>query len=104
MARFATRPVNGDLQGGALHQFEAISEGIEHMDAAEIVERCVGPGRQARAFASRDDFIQVIDHQGRVGSLGGMEIGFNSEVKIHETRREPHAVPGRHGCGLRDFG
>lgn len=92
------------LWTGAFHEFEAIAEGIENVDAAEIGEGGIRPGRKARALASSYDLVEIVDHECGVGALGGMEVFLDAKVEIHWAGREPDAAAARHGCRLGDFG
>src|ERR1700733_6500284 len=84
------------LRSGALHQFEAVTEGIEDVDAAKIIEGGVGFSEMAGALASRDDIVEIVHNKRWMRALGRMEIGLHAEVKIHGAGHEPYAVASRH--------
>jgi DNA/RNA endonuclease YhcR with UshA esterase domain len=64
----------------ALHEFEAIAEGVEDVDAAKIVERYVGSSRKACAFTGGDYLVDIVDHERRMSALGGMKVLLDANV------------------------
>ena len=64
----------------ALHEFEPIAEGVEDVNAPKFVERYVGSGRKACAFAGGDYVVDIVDHQCGMSALGGMKVLLNANV------------------------
>jgi hypothetical protein len=97
------------LRSGAFDQFEAIAEGIEDVDASEIVERGVGLRRKTGEFAGGDDIVKAVDNvavdnECRVSAPCRVKIGLDSKMKIHGTCDEPDAVAFCYFSWLFDFG
>ncbi len=90
----------GTLGCLALHQLEAIAEGIKNVDAAEAVERGVRLRSEARALAGGQDFVEVVDDEGWMSSLGRVKLGLDAEMQIHGAGGEPNAVAAGHRRGF----
>src|SRR5713226_4135335 len=74
------------------------------METAEAIERGVGLGEEAGAFAGREDCVEVLDHECRMGALCRMEFGFEPEMKIYSAGDELNTFALGHFRGLGDFG
>ena len=115
MARFlpdlGLRPKEGGrfgangLRSCALHQLEAIAEGIEDVDAAEVVEGRVGRvGRPARSQAATISSRLSTTSAGCARLAGWKSVGLDAKVEIHRACHEPDAVASCHRDRLCDFG
>jgi hypothetical protein len=74
------------------------------VDAAEVVEGSVGLVGNASAVAGGKDCVEDFDDKCGMGALGGMEIGFEAEMKIYGSGYEPDAFALSHLRRLFDLG
>src|SRR6266849_5764436 len=88
----------------ALHEFEAVAEGVEDMETAKTAKRNVGLDGGARGFAPREKLIEAFDQQRGMGLLCGMKILFHAEMKIQRASGEPAAAASGHRRRLGNFG
>lgn len=90
------------LRSRALHQFDAIAEGIENVGAAQVADGRVRFCGEPGAFARRNCFIEIVDDERGMRALGGVKIGggFDAEMEIHWASCEPDAVTSGHRRGL----
>ena len=74
------------------------------MDAAETVERSVRLVGNASALAGGKDCVEAFDDKCGMGALGGVEIRFDTEMKVYGTGDEPDAFALGHLRRLFDLG
>lgn len=91
MARFSA---GTSLRSCALHQLDAIAEGIEDVRATEVADGRVGACGEASTFACRDNFIEIVHGERGMRAPGGVEIGvgLDAEVQIYRAGHEPDAI------------
>ena len=86
-----------------LHEFDAVTERIGHIDAVEPVEWLVVVHREARGDDSSYQAAYVVDDEGGVGLCRGSEVGINTEVDLQVAVFELAATPSREMIRLRDL-
>lgn len=69
-----------------LHEFEAIPEGIEDVDATKAAEFGGGPGRQTGGVTAGYDGLEVLDDERRMGLLGRTKILFDSGMDLQRRQ------------------
>ncbi len=77
---------------------------MRQVDAAEAVEGRVGLVGNASALAGGKDCVEAFDDECGMGALGGMEIRFDTEMKIYGASDEPDAFALGHLRRLFDLG
>ena len=86
-----------------LHQFDAVTERIGHVDAVEPVERLVVVHRETRGDDSSGQMAYVVDDEGGVRLGRGSEVGVDTEVDLQIAVFEPAATADREMIRLRDM-
>jgi hypothetical protein len=70
--------------------------------ATKVADGRVGSGRESRALACSDDFVEIVDREGGMRARGRVKVGygFDAEMELNGTRGEPDAVASGHRGGL----
>ncbi len=76
-----------------LHQLEPVAERVVDVDAVVALERLVVAGHVPRGRERRDERVEVVDDERRVGFASGTEVGVDAEVDLHRLGLEPAPAP-----------
>ena len=70
---------------------------------SSLSSSCASRSLSSMALAGRQDLVKALNYKRGMCSLGGMKVGFDSEMEIHGACDEPNAFTFGHRRGLLHF-
>ena len=91
------------LRFHSLHEFDAVAEWINDVDAAEAGKIGIGLRRKTGRLAACNDSVEIFHDESRMRFLRGVKIFFDPGVDLDVAGFEPTAAAICEGCWLGHF-